>query len=175
MSNARFWFVPLKDIAPAEQQAHLAAKDEVRASDLPASFNVPSKLSSEGIRAGHVLALHDGDTVTALARVLALDSAGSLHWRRLPMLEAPELSATPELREVTDTEAQQFKLGIDAVLRDVPASSVATTTPASATPAPAPTARSSARRPTPVACGPGAPARTSSSVGNALDCEAGEG
>jgi hypothetical protein len=32
------------------------------------------------------------------------------------------LSATPELREVTGTEAQQFKLGIDAVLRDVPAS-----------------------------------------------------
>lgn len=122
MSNARFWYVPLKDIAPAEQQGQLAAKDEVRASDLPASFNVPAKLHQEGIRAGHVLALHDGDTVTALARVLALDSAGSLHWRRLPMLEAPELSATPELREVTSTEARQFKLGIDAVLRDVPAS-----------------------------------------------------
>jgi hypothetical protein len=134
MSNARFWFAPLKDIAPAEQQAQLAAKDEVRETDLPASFNVPSKLRQEGIRAGHVLALHDGDTVTALARVLALDSAGSLHWRRLPMLEAPELSATPELREVTSTEAQQFKLGIDAVLRDVPASSVATTTPATTTP-----------------------------------------
>ena len=79
MSNARFWFVPLKDIAPAQQQTQLAAKDEVRASDLPASFNVPSKLHQEGIRAGHVLALHDGDTVTALARVLALDNAGSLH------------------------------------------------------------------------------------------------
>ena len=78
MSNARFWFVPLKDIAPAEQQAQLGAKDDVRASDLPASFNVPSKLCGEGIRAGHVLALHDGDTVTSLARVLALDSAGSL-------------------------------------------------------------------------------------------------
>src|SRR5262245_27251644 len=103
MSNARFWFVPLKDIAPAEQQARLAAKDEVRASDLPGSYAVPSKLYQEGIRAGHVLALHDGDTVAALARVLALDSAGSLHWRRLPMLEAPELSATPELREVTGT------------------------------------------------------------------------
>jgi hypothetical protein len=135
MSDARFWFVPLKDIAPAEQQAQLAAKEDVRASDLPASFNVPSKLHQEGIRAGHVLALHDGDTIAALARVLALDSAGSLHWRRLPMLEAPELSATPELREVTSTEAQQFKLGIDAVLRDVPASSVATTSPATTTPA----------------------------------------
>jgi hypothetical protein len=89
----------------------------------PRRSTFPSKLHQEGIRAGHVLALHDGDTVTALARVLALDSAGSLHWRRLPMLEAPELSATPELREVTSTEAQQFKLGIDAVLRDVPASS----------------------------------------------------
>lgn len=122
MSSARFWFVPLKDIAPAEQQAELAAKDEVRAGDLPASFNVPSKLHQEGIRTGHVLALHDGDTVTAMARVLALDSTGSLHWRRLPMLEAPEMSATPELREVTGTEAQQFKLGIEAVLRDVPAS-----------------------------------------------------
>lgn len=141
MSNARFWFAPLKDIAPAEQQAQLAAKDEVRASDLPASFNVPSKLYQEGIRAGHVLALHDGDTVTALARVLTLDSAGSLHWRRLPMLEAPELSATPELREVTSAEAQQFKLGIDAVLRDVPASSVATTTTASTTTATASGAR----------------------------------
>lgn len=122
MTNARFWYVPLKDIAPAEQQAQLAAKDEVRATDLPASFNVPSKLNQEGIRAGHVLALHDGYTVTALARVLALDDTGSLHWRRLPMLEAPELSATPELREVTSTEALQFKLGIDAVLRDVPTS-----------------------------------------------------
>jgi len=122
MSNARFWFVPLKDIAPAEQQAELAAKDEVRASDLPASFNVPSKLFQEGIRAGHVLALHDGDTVTALARVLALDTAGEVQWRRLPMLEAPQLSATPELREVSETEAEQFKLGIEAVLRDVPRS-----------------------------------------------------
>jgi 5-methylcytosine-specific restriction protein B len=131
MSNARFWYVPLKDIALAEQRAQLAAMEDVRASDLPASFNVPSKLYGEGIRAGHVLALHDGDTVTALARVLALDSAGTLHWRRLPMLEAPELSATPELREVTGTEAQQFKLGIDAVLRDVPGS---------AGPIPAPTA-----------------------------------
>ena len=129
MSNARFWFVPLKDIAPAEQQAQLAAKDNVRASDLPASFNVPSKLHQEGIRAGHVLALHDGDTVTALARVLALDGASTLQWRRLPMLEAPELSATPELREITAAEAQQFKIGIDAILRDVPASSVATTEP----------------------------------------------
>jgi len=133
MSNARFWFVPLKDIAPADQQTELAAKDEVRASDLPVSYNVPSKLFSEGIRAGHVLALHDGDTVTALARVLALDSTGSLHWRRLPMLEAPELSATPELREVTGTEAQQFKLGIDAVLRDVPVSNVTSTTPTPST------------------------------------------
>lgn len=122
MSNARFWFVPLKDIAPAEQQAQLAVRDEVRASDLPESFNVPSKLYQEGIRAGHVLALLHGDTVTGLARVLALDSAGTLHWRRLPMLEAPELSATPELREVNGTEAQQFKIGIDAVLRDLPAS-----------------------------------------------------
>ena len=51
----------------------------------------------------------------------------------------------------------------------------APTTPASATPAPAPTARSSARCPTPVGCGPWAPARTSSSVGSALDCEVGEG
>ncbi|MBL8622907.1 MAG: AAA family ATPase [Myxococcales bacterium] len=129
MSNARFWFVPMKDLAPAEQQAQLAAKDDVRASDLPPSFNVPSKLYGEGIRAGHVLALHDGDTITALARVLALDSAGSLHWRRLPMLEAPKLSATPELREVTSTEAHQFKLGIDAVLRDVPASAGTSSAP----------------------------------------------
>lgn len=128
MSNSRFWFVPLKDIAPADQQTELAEKDEVRAIDLPASFNVPSKLFQEGIRAGHVLALHDGDTVTALARVLALDGMGSLHWRLLPMLEAPELSATPELREVTGAEAQQFKLGIDAVLRDVPASTTPSAT-----------------------------------------------
>ncbi len=135
MSNARFWFVPLKDIAPAEQQAQLAAKDDVRSSDLPGSFNVPSKLFSEGIRAGHVLALHDGTTVTALARVLALDNAGALHWHRLPMLDAPELSATPELREVKLDEAARFTLGIDAVLRDVPVSSLAPTTPATTTPA----------------------------------------
>lgn len=132
MSNARFWFVPLKDIAPGEQQAQLAAKDDVRASDLPPSFNVPSKLFSEGIRAGHVLALHDGDAVTALARVLALDSTGSLRWRRLPMLEAPELSATPELREVKGDEAARFKLGIDAVLRDVPASAAPISAPSTA-------------------------------------------
>ncbi|MDP1917109.1 MAG: AAA family ATPase [Myxococcales bacterium] len=122
MSNARFWFVPLKDIAPAAQQSQLEAKDEVRASDLPTSFNVPSKLYQEGIRAGHLLALHDGNTVTALARVLALDGASTLHWLRLPVVEGPQLSATPELREVTGTEAQQFKLSIDAVLRDVPTS-----------------------------------------------------
>lgn len=130
MSSARFWFVPLKDIASAEQQAQLAAKDELRASDLPASYAVPSKLYQEGIRAGHVLALHDGEAVTALARVLALDGASTLHWLRLPMVEAPELSATPELREVTGAEAQQFKLGIDAVLRDVPASTGQTAAPA---------------------------------------------
>lgn len=131
MTNARFWFVPLKDVAPAEQRKELAARDEVSGSDLPPSYAVPSKLFDEGIRAGHVLALHDGDNVVALARMLALDATGTLHWRRLPMLEAPELSATPELREVTAMEAQQFKLGIDALLRDVPASTVATTTPAS--------------------------------------------
>jgi len=122
MSSARFWFVPLKDVAMSEQQVQVATKDEVHSSDLPAPFNVPSKLRQEGIRTGHVLALHDGDTVVALARVLALDNAGTLHWRRLPMLAAPELSATPELREVTGAEARQFKLGIDAVLRDVPGS-----------------------------------------------------
>lgn len=121
MSSARFWFVPLKDIAPSDQQAAIAGREEVHASDLPASFNVPSKLHHEGIRAGHVLALHDGDTVVALARVLALDGNATLHWRRLPMLEAPELAATPELREVNGSEAHKFKLGIDAVLRDVPA------------------------------------------------------
>jgi 5-methylcytosine-specific restriction protein B len=82
-----------------------------------------------------VLALLDGGTVTALARVLALDSAGSLHWRRLPMLEAPRLSATPELREVTGDEAAKFKLGIDTVLHGLPATSTASSTPASATPA----------------------------------------
>ncbi len=131
MSNARFWFVPLKHIAPAEQQARLAAQDEVRASDLPASFNVPSKLYQEGIRAGHVLALQDGDTVTALARVLALDGAGTLHWRRLPMLEAPEPTARPELREIKAEEAVQFKIGIDALLRDVPASAVVAPEPTS--------------------------------------------
>ena len=122
MSNARFWYLPLTDAAPAELHAQLVAKDEVRAADLPTSYAVPSKLFGEGIRAGHVLALHDGDTVVALARVLALDNAGELHWRRLRMLEAPELSATPGLREVKAEEAQQFKIGIDAVLRDIPTS-----------------------------------------------------
>ena len=129
MSNARFWFVPLKDVAPAEQRDQLAARDDVRASDLPPSYAVPSKLFDEGIRAGHVLALHDGDSVVALARVLALDGAGTLHWRRLPMLEAPELSATPELREITAAEAQQFRIGIDAILRDVPAATGTTAAP----------------------------------------------
>jgi len=132
MSNARFWFVPLKDIAPAEQRAQLAAKDEVRVSDLPASYAVPSKLFQEGIRAGHVIALHDGDSVVALARVLALDGGKEtqLYWRRLPMMQAPELSAAPELREITEAEAQQFKIGIDAILRDVQTNTVATATPA---------------------------------------------
>jgi hypothetical protein len=129
MSSARFWFVPLKDVAPAEQRDQLAARDDVRASDLPPSYAVPSKLFDEGIRAGHVLALHNGDSVVALARVLTLDGAGTLHWRRLPMLEAPELSATPELREITAAEAQQFKIGIDAILRDVPAAAGTTATP----------------------------------------------
>jgi hypothetical protein len=132
MNSARFWFVPLKDIAPADQHAQLAARDEVRASDLPSSYTVPSKLFREGIRAGHVLALHDGVGVTALARVLTLESAGSLHWRRLPMLDAPELSATPELREVKGDEAAKFKLGIDAVLRDVPTSAGPISAPAKA-------------------------------------------
>lgn len=136
MSSARFWFVPLKDVAASDQQAAIAAKDEVHANDLPASFNVPWKLHQEGIRAGHVLALHDGDSVVALARVLALDGNATLHWRRLPMLEAPELAATPELREVTGSEAHKFKLGIDALLRDVPAASAtkATTTSSSTEP-----------------------------------------
>jgi 5-methylcytosine-specific restriction endonuclease McrBC GTP-binding regulatory subunit McrB len=129
MSSARFWFVPLKDLAPAGERAQVAARDEVRASDLPTAYNVPSKLFQEGIRAGHVLALHDGDNVVALARMLALESKGALHWRRLPLLEGPELSATPELREVSLAEAKKFKLGIDAILRDVPISSVSTVEP----------------------------------------------
>ncbi len=129
MNNARFWYLPLKDVAPAEQRAQLAERDEVHASDLLTSYTVPSKLFEEGIRRGHVLALHDGNSVVSLARVLAIDSAGALHWRRLPMLEAPELSATPELREVTPEEAKQFKIGIEAILRDVPASTVAPPNP----------------------------------------------
>ena len=129
MSSARFWFLPLKDVAPEALRAELAARDEVRASDLPAAYTVPSKLYQEGIRVGHVLALHDGDKVVSLARVLTLDSAGTLHWRRLPMLESPELSATPELREITAAEAQQFKIGIDAILRDVPATTPEWTRP----------------------------------------------
>jgi hypothetical protein len=70
MSNARFWFVPLKDIAPAQQQALLAAKEDVRASDLPASFNVPSKLHQEGIRAAHLQALCVRARSTAIERGL---------------------------------------------------------------------------------------------------------
>ncbi|MCU0656176.1 MAG: AAA family ATPase [Polyangiaceae bacterium] len=69
-----------------------------------------------------MLALHDGDSVKTLARVLAIESPGLLHWHRLPMLEAPRLSAATELREVESTEARQFKIGIDAILRDAPAS-----------------------------------------------------
>lgn len=122
MSNARFWFVPLKDVVAAEQQDQLSEKTEVHASDLAPSFNVPWKLYQEGVRPGHVLALHDGETVTTLARLLALDSAGALHWLRLPMLDQPKLSAAPELREVKQSEAHQFKLGIEAILRDVPMS-----------------------------------------------------
>ena len=41
MSSARFWFLPLKDVTRAEQQAQLAAREDVRASDLPASYAVP--------------------------------------------------------------------------------------------------------------------------------------
>ena len=29
MSDARFWYLPLKDVAPEEQRAHVAACDEV--------------------------------------------------------------------------------------------------------------------------------------------------
>ena len=119
MSNARFWFVPLKDIAPAEQQVQLAAKEDVHASDLLASFNVPPKPYQEGIRAGHVLALHDGDTVTALARLLALDTS-NLHWRRLPMLEAPGLSAMPEMREISATAAPRSRANLNTIAREDP-------------------------------------------------------
>src|SRR5262249_163471 len=105
MSSARFWYLPLKDVAPEEQRAELAARDEVRASDLPTAYTVPSKLFHEGIRAGHILALHDGEKVVALARMLVLDSGGSLHWRRLPMLTAAEPVATPELSEIEAHEA----------------------------------------------------------------------
>ena len=121
-SKSKFWYLPLKDVAPEARYAAIAGRDEVRETDLPRSYGVPAKLYREGIRAGHVLALHDGDEVVALARVLALDSAGTLHWRRLPMLTAAEPVATPELSEVEPHEQAKFTLGIDALLRDVPAS-----------------------------------------------------
>jgi hypothetical protein len=133
MSNARFWYLPLKDVVPEERRAHLAARDEVQASDLPASYAVPSKLFQEGIRAGHVLALHDGHKVVALARVLALDGAGTLHWRRLPLLTAAEPVATPELSEIEAHEQAKFSVGVEALLRDVPASPVATGVPSELT------------------------------------------
>ena len=129
MSNARFWYLPLKDVAPEEQRAQIAARDEVRGSDLPAAYAVPSKLFQEGIRAGHVLALHDGNKVVALARVLALDGTGTLHWRRLPVLAAATPVAAPELSEIELHEQAKFSVGIDALLRDVPASTVAMTEP----------------------------------------------
>lgn len=127
MSSVRFWYLPLKDVAPEDQRADVAGRDEVHASDLPASYGVPSKLFQEGIRTGHVLALHDGEKVVALARVLALDGAGSLHWRRLPMLTAADPVATPELSEIEPHEAAEFTVGIEALLRDVPASTIACT------------------------------------------------
>jgi hypothetical protein len=126
MNSARFWFVPLKDIAPTELRAKLAAMEEVRAGDLPASFTVAAKLHSVGIRAGDVLALLDDAVVSALARVVALESPSTLHWRRLPILEPPKLYAEPALREVTNSEAAQFRLGIDAILCDMPASTSGT-------------------------------------------------
>lgn len=129
MSNARFWYLPLKDVAPEGQHSELAERDEVRASDLFEPYNVPFKLFGEGIRAGHVLALHDGDKVVALARVLALDEAGSLHWRRLPMLTAAEPVAAPELSEIEPHEQAKFTVGIEALLRDVPASIVGKSEP----------------------------------------------
>ena len=120
MSKPKFWFVPIKHIAFPEQQSAIAAMDEVHASDLPASYSVPSKLYQEGIRPGHLLALVDSNTecVTALARVLELDRSGTLHWLRLPLLKPPTFSAEPELRLVTAQEADRFRIGIDALLRD---------------------------------------------------------
>jgi hypothetical protein len=119
MSNARFWYLPLKDVAPEEAHASLALRDEVTADDLPASYTVPFKLFDEGIRAGDMLALHDGETVVALARVLALDGKGTLRWRRLPMLEAARPVAAPEISEIEPYEQKEFTIGVDALLQDV--------------------------------------------------------
>lgn len=119
-STSKFWYVPLKDVADADARTAIAARDKVFAADLPAHYAVPGKLFREGIRPGHILALHDGDEVAALARVLELDEKGTLHWRRLPLLTAAKPVATPELSEVKLHEQTQFSVGIDALLSDVP-------------------------------------------------------
>lgn len=119
-AQARFWYVPLKDVAPEDERASIAARDEVTAGDLPSDYAVPGKLFREGIRPGHILALCDGDKVAALARVLELDEKGTLYWRRLPLLTAAKPVAIPELSEVEPHEQTQFSVGIDALLRDVP-------------------------------------------------------
>jgi hypothetical protein len=137
MSSARFWYLPLKDVAPEQERAQLAAREEIDADDLRTEYAVPAKLFHEGIRAGDVLALHDGDKVVALARVLALDNLGALHWRRLPLLTASTPVATPELSEVEAHEREKFTVGIDALLRDLPATSSAASSSAVVLPGPA--------------------------------------
>lgn len=116
----KFWYVPLKDIVPAEDYDMITTSDTITASQLPEGYNVPFKLFKRGIRSGHLLALHNGDQVVALARVLQLDNASTLCWRRLPLLSAAQPVSTPELSEVKDYEQAKFSVGIDALLRDVP-------------------------------------------------------
>ncbi|MEZ4436260.1 MAG: AAA family ATPase [bacterium] len=82
--------------------------------------------------------------------MIELDAAaGTLRWRRLPLLTAAKPVAAPELSEVETHERAQFTVGIDALLRDVfplPVEPTPTGTPppfepAASTPAPEPVKR----------------------------------
>ncbi|MBK7074600.1 MAG: AAA family ATPase [Myxococcales bacterium] len=112
----RFWYVPIKEVVDVGAHDSVVALDEVAQSHL--SPFAPNKLYREGVRPGDLLALLDGDAVVALARVLRIDARNQLSWRKLPVLEYPQLPSTPTLSEVPAHVQTKFRIGIDALLCD---------------------------------------------------------
>jgi hypothetical protein len=118
MSTSKFWYVPLKHVLDDRTAWNsLIAAEFVDETLLDTS--APQKLRQKGIAVGDVIALMEGTQYHSLGRLLEL-SSNRLRWCSLPVIAGPALISAPSLAPVPPNEAEQFRIGIEALLRDIP-------------------------------------------------------